>query len=643
MRIGTGIVLAAVLAVTVRAGHSENKAAEAHCAAVQKQTGIQWDTVTMEQQGTASVTKLISRPYPSRWGENITQWTGDISSTPIDKARAQEIAVSFLLRHADLLAGASGPTLFAAPNLKVREVIANKNAGEFARRGTDFTVVIPQHYEGLRVFEAETLVQVTQYGEIWSVDNGFRIVEAPPTQPLLSSTEALESARTALHNAQIKPDKAPELLIFPPSKLVWRMNFLAPCFMEMLIDATTGAVALSRKNVRDQSGADEGQIDQPPYIEEEPMQGGLTEETVESIAALDSARGAPAEANGASADLQNSLLGLCTARVRVRDKNYRGLAYALATYWTAIDGNWVLQWAKKLDENGRAYSTKSATGYSCFEVLLIGARVEVKDEDSNCYVYCDTPAFSTVAGKYYDKIVNLNCTSGVNTGEGSVFFREAMRAWYFVKSKYGFDRPLVTAWIDSKQGPSSSGDAVYFPHNQAKLDNGPPSSKASIDDTMLHEYGHCVQYAAYGGTWGRPYGCTCVNHGGVKNDCSHDSMVEGWAEYFPIMLYNRINWTDKSYDWSNSRNRRDIEKRYYTCVEERDEWSFAGVLFDINDGCNESSDHLSLGSAPIWNVFRHDRPKTVVQFYQKFCARYPGYASRLREIYQAHGMHPEWY
>lgn len=199
----------------------------------------------------------------------------------------------------------------------------------------------------------------------------------------------------------------------------------------------------------------------------------------------------------------------------------------------------------------------------------------------------------------------------------------------------------VTFYVDDDTGPSCGGSSIYLPNGRAVMDNGPPSSSARCDDTMLHEYGHAVQYGVYGG-WGRPSECNCSNHGGTANDCSHDAFIEGWAEYFPAMVYHHINSNDTHYDWSNSSSSHNLETNSTGDTEERDEWTFAGALWDIYDTPADTGDTLALGDDEIWTVMRNDKPKTVEEFFQKFITRYPQHAAGLEQIYIAHNMHPNW-
>jgi uncharacterized repeat protein (TIGR02543 family) len=325
--------------------------------------------------------------------------------------------------------------------------------------------------------------------------------------------------------------------------------------------------------------------------------------------------------------------GTCTIQLTINDTNGLGLQYATGEYHASGS----TEWSKTADASGYMSDSSSTRSASAFcRAKTVCTHIDVQDEDSGgSTVEWDTSTFSTVWGGTFSRTIDLTNTNGVNASEGGVAFRETMRAWDYANSNYSYARPPADIHVDSSNGPSCAGDIIYFPNGRAVLDNGAPSATAGIDDTMLHEYGHALQHAAYGGTWGRPSGCTCSNHGGTSNDCSFDALIEGWADYFPVMLYNHINTNDHHYDWSSSSSRLDIDSNTNTSTEERDEWSFAGVLFDIYNTIDD-------GENKIWTVMMGGQtPETVEEFFQIFIDQYDDDAA-LESIYEDHGMNPRW-
>jgi len=205
-----------------------------------------------DSAGSVEVLHNLSRPYPDDQGTGKAPTVVGVKR-PISDSEARQIAVQFMLENSGLFVPRALMGDLRAEDLAVGEVISNTYPAEYASRGTDFTVIFSQVYKGIPVFEATSRLSLTQYGEIWSVKNGFAALNNPPTSPQIDEVGALLSARYALADPTANPQKAPALMILAPSKLVWRLNFLLPHFQEILVDAITGEIALMRKNVRDQT------------------------------------------------------------------------------------------------------------------------------------------------------------------------------------------------------------------------------------------------------------------------------------------------------------------------------------------------------------------------------------------------------
>ena len=541
------------------------------------QTGIEWVDVVTRPSGSGWVVIQLLRPYPAYEGEGTLRLE-TLRNLPIDRRGAALRALSFTEANAALLAGTSSAALLTPGALLVREVLENHNPPQYRGRGTDYTVVIDQLYAGVRVFEGSIRIQLTQFGEIWAVDSTLAAVEDLPAPPRLDGRTAQSLAAAFLADPRAAPQQS-ELVVLPPSTFAWHLTFSSPHFRELLLDAATGEILLARSTLRDQAAV---------YM-------------------------------------------------TVKDGDGQGLPYATGEYHS----NGALAWSKLLDAFGQASDENSPAGTGFVRAILASLRLSVKDADSGYGpIQKDSPAFTAAAGQAYFAEIGMDGSNPANAYEGSIVFREAMRAWDFVQQRYGYETRLVTAWVDHQVGPATDGTELFFPRNRAILDYSPPGS-GPIDDTILHEYGHAVQFAAYGLRWGRPMNCTCVNHGGTGNDCSFDALVEGWADYFPVMLYGRLFGVDTSYGWSGSASELNIELNSNTDVEERDEWSFAGVLYDIADSVNDGHDTIS-ADVEIWTVMRYDQPSTVEQFFQKFIARYPALAAAVEQIYLDHGMRPDW-
>lgn len=211
---------------------------------LRQRVGPQWSVLRTESVGADLVVREVVRPYPETPTEGRPRVDTD--------AQAEQIATSFLSSYADLFFAPLGLSSDASEVLTVESVIPTANKGEFASRGTDFTVIFSQRYGDVSVFESSLAVSLTQTGEVWSVVNKLARIDAgTPTSPTLSTGDALVQARQVLGDDSALPDAEARLWLFPPNNLAYRLNFLAPHFREILVDAVTGKLLLQRTNVRD--------------------------------------------------------------------------------------------------------------------------------------------------------------------------------------------------------------------------------------------------------------------------------------------------------------------------------------------------------------------------------------------------------
>ena len=161
---------------------------------------------------------------------------------------------------------------------------------------------------------------------------------------------------------------------------------------------------------------------------------------------------------------------------------------------------------------------------------------------------------------------------------------------------------------------------------------------------MLHEYGHFVQFTLNGLNWAIPDGCGWTAGTGADPDCSHGALCEGWASYFPVMLYNStVNPNDHSFDSSYPvRYSQDFGSERSDARAETNLWNFARALYNLYDDVNSTNDTLAYRDSEIFLVFKNDKPKTVEDFFMKYASRFPEDATDLEQIYRAVGMHPDW-
>ncbi len=105
------------------------------------------------------------------------------------------------------------------------------------------------------------------------------------------------------------------------------------------------------------------------------------------------------------------------------------------------------------------------------------------------------------------------------------------------------------------------------------------------DNREYHEMGHLVQYALF--DWVLPVYPTNVNHGGYyRNETTTDSWVEGFAEFFSVMVSKHIagEATPERYRISGAEYDIELDHRAWEWAGWWEELSLAGLLLDFEDG-----------------------------------------------------------
>ena len=142
----------------------------------------------------------------------------------------------------------------------------------------------------------------------------------------------------------------------------------------------------------------------------------------------------------------------------------------------------------------------------------------------------------------------------------------------------------------------------------------------SPDNREYHEFGHHVQTdSSMGGSNNLPaYLPGDVNHGGVMNSDSKDSVVEGFAEFFSILVKG-----DSRYQWSNAALT-DLEGNFHETtvapgkIGPDEEFNVATLLWDLVDDDTEAGDLMKLGISDVWSILDSKDITTVHSIYTAF-------------------------
>jgi len=549
----------------------------------------------------------LARPYPdgdAQPGESAVLPSLAAGEEAV-AAAAESVALDFLL----LARGEFGVT--SADDLILDHTQLHRYTAEYSERGFDVAVKYRQAVGGVPVLGSFHLVAMTAHGRVYIAKNNAYPDLYAATTPDITAEEAVALAQ-ARFDSDTPPREPPRLAILPQGGvgvLVWELQFEGEVGRRVLVDAATGAVVK----------------DEPNYVGAYRMHGHILNQYV---------------------GLGN--LGLKGANVRV----YRlgGMDY-LKTH-VPEDGYYDTGYV--LPEGASVFLRSD----------LDGDKIRVEDADNgNEVAYMRsgpwTVPFGTGVWSVDQEYDDDPSPEGFDTFEAGQCMRELQRGYEYAQAE-GYENPnKVKAEIRSGGGPLSYGEWVKFPDGRARLDGGVPSGAYLIDDTLNHEYAHCVHYAGLGGefSWlhceghlgadacGANCGTDdCDNHGGSGNACSCDALNEGWADFFPVALYHSYNSADASYGWTDSTDEHDLESNsYFGRLGANDggwkeEAAVASALWDVFDTNSDAWDTLSLGIDEILHVLTTLDPYTAEEFFSDFVSTFPEYGADMTNIFGIHGM-----
>ena len=179
---------------------------------------------------------------------------------------------------------------------------------------------------------------------------------------------------------------------------------------------------------------------------------------------------------------------------------------------------------------------------------------------------------------------------------------------------------------------------------QSNSNAGCPNDYASWD-TIMHEYGHHIEYCLGWNAWGANHSGSpsliqqLINSGvteNVKEIGIRVSWTESWATIFGMVaqsyyyvstsiptvsdsLYSDFEFVfniENSFDPINNETK-DI--RFGEACED----AICAILWDIFDSSNELNDNFSLSHTNWWNVTTQNSPNSFSDFIQNFYNRYP--------------------
>lgn len=135
--------------------------------------------------------------------------------------------------------------------------------------------------------------------------------------------------------------------------------------------------------------------------------------------------------------------------------------------------------------------------------------------------------------------------------------------------------------------------------------------------TTLHEYAHCIHYAARGGSW--PPGTGPSPHYIYSESSGGFAITEGWAEFMQCAVDNRgdygfgTNETIESNTWADRIDSGDWDGNIV-------EGAVASIFWDIFDGTSsideDLGDYVNQEFSKLWTVFLNDDPNDMETYFR---------------------------
>lgn len=387
-------------------------------------------------------------------------------------------------------------------------------------------------------------------------------------------------------------------------------------------------------------------------------------------------------------------------RIEERWEENRGASYASisATNTVTITGRWMY-----MKDDGLLSPVRRAR-VRVYEEGIIDVEIGAGHTDDNGYyvfvinvsgskniyvkIECESVAAKVTDGNVFNisywgrtptKVISQ--TDPLTWDIGSYYFESSYANWQaldytldeyiWLNSRAGWARSQVIIEWPVGDWPSSDGNRIYLP------------DKAIADwnrGTVLHEYAHCVMYAAYGNRWprgrvggahtvwseniGLPNGILVPGDGGF-------ALVEGWAEFMQAAVDNNpgnlavlspqadldqdgiwgtarlsfingrwiIEWDDR-----NDARLKNIENNEWWMGENYRpdnlgsivEGAVASIFWDIFD--DRGDDDLYEGFGKIWTVLLNNKPDDIIAFRKHYLEENPSADSGLCSVFDHHGI-----
>ena len=141
--------------------------------------------------------------------------------------------------------------------------------------------------------------------------------------------------------------------------------------------------------------------------------------------------------------------------------------------------------------------------------------------------------------------------------------------------------------------------------------------------TVFHEFGHHLMYTQNQPTlWDSELNGTGLNHAGIMNDTTTDSLQEGYATFFALLMAQEYGHTyPHPHKPSPVAFGKNWEANYMAWTMEgtlsREEFAVVTLLYDLIDKYTDKNDNIYMELATLWEIIKKENVQTVKDLYDE--------------------------
>jgi hypothetical protein len=201
--------------------------------------------------------------------------------------------------------------------------------------------------------------------------------------------------------------------------------------------------------------------------------------------------------------------------------------------------------------------------------------------------------------------------SGAQLHEAALVYSNVQTALEYARDDLGV--PVTSTGSTPKLSVllNASADTTKYRHGQITI--GPATLDVTSPlhpETEYHEVGHYVHDLSGMGGVNNIYQRVGENHAGALNEQSIDSVTEGWADFFAVLVRGDPDTVVHGRGWYAAGDvTHNLQRNHYGVLldPEQEEWRVASLLWDLMDddptrAGTEQMDHVAMGRSRLWAV-----------------------------------------